>query len=176
MRYAPSTALSAACQVSRNLYQYFGASCEIAEYYPPGKPEWGPSDSGNVISILQGFTAISRSTPAHFPITISHRGIEITRLRGSDTSSTTSRVYAAEPGLGAVFLIPAPNEALELRVWGCDEEGLRQALRLIPTMTGVGQPDFVVMSAQCRSQGAAGVFAMGFFDSRWNVSLASYLS
>ena len=60
-------------------------------------------------------------------------------------------------------------------VWGVDLVGLEQAARLVPALTGVGQPDFVVMSAECRLLGHAGVYAAGFFDYSWQISESSYI-
>lgn len=78
--------------------------------------------------------------------------------------------------MGAIFLRPLLNERLELVVWGFDQQGLRQAARLVPMLTGVGQPEFVVVSQRCAWEGAAGVLAMGSFDNFWNVSEASFVS
>jgi hypothetical protein len=83
--------------------------------------------------------------------------------------------YHYEDGLAAIFLRPLHNESLELMVWGVDLVGLEQAARLVPALTGVGQPDFVVMSAECRLLGHAGVYAAGFFDYSWQISESSYI-
>ena len=81
-----------------------------------------------------------------------------------------------ETGLGAVFLRPLGNERLELVVWGADGSGLRQAARLVPTLTGVGQADFIILSKRAAWQGHAGAIAMGFFDFEWQISEGSYIS
>jgi len=52
---------------------------------------------------------------------------------------------------------------LELDVWGSDARGLEIAARLVPMLTGVGQPDFVIADKTMLEQGAGGVLAMGFF-------------
>lgn len=52
--------------------------------------------------------------------------------------------------MGALFLRPLDGERLELVVWGADVAGLEHAARLVPALTGVGQPDFVILSAKCR--------------------------
>lgn len=171
VRYAPLDVLSEALQITRNLYQYFGASCELAEY---SKSVEG---SGNVISVLQGLPSVvlksSRWEADSHPIAITDHCVEISR---NDGSSSALKHYPLEPGLGAIFLVPRPNEAVELRVWGRDSEGLGHALRLVPSLTGVGQPDFVLLRRECAWKGSAGVLAMGFFDSQWQVSRGSYLS
>ena len=171
IRFAPQVILPAACQVSRNLYQYFVASCEIAHFSRP------LTGHGNVISIVQGipsslFPASIWDAPGH-PVVITDRGVEID---GPPSSMPSKRLYPVKSGLGAVFLVGWESEALELRVWGYDSDGLHGALRLIPSLTGVGQPDFVVVRKECAWRGSAGVLAMGFFDSHWRVSEGSYLS
>ena len=88
----------------------------------------------------------------------------------------TIAIFPFEVGMGAIFLRPLPGERLELVVWGFDKQGLRQAARLVPMLTGVGQPDFVVVSRKCTSKGAAGVLAMGSFDNFWKVSEGSFFS
>lgn len=42
---------------------------------------------------------------------------------------------------------------MKLMVWGGDLAGLRHAASLAPTLTGSGQPDFVVVSDRCRWNG-----------------------
>lgn len=61
-------------------------------------------------------------------------------------------------------------------VWGFDKRGLRTAARLVPMLSGVGQPDFIVVGNESTWKGHAGIVAMGFLDYAWNVSQASYLS
>ena len=172
VRFAPRSAsvFSVASQVSRNLYQYFGASCNIAKY---SKAIQG---SGNVITILQGSPGITnlgqRWTLDVFPVAVTSSGVEIKYER---PSATFPKLYANEPGLGAIFITPRSTDVLELCIWGFDAEGLRQASRLAPTLTGIGQPDFVVFGKQSAWKGASGVLAMGFLDSQWRVSRGSFL-
>ena len=85
-------------------------------------------------------------------------------------------MFPFEVGMGAIFLRPLLDERLELVVWGFDKQGLRQAARLMPMLTGVGQPDFVIVSKRCAWKGAAGVLAMGLFDNFWKVSRGSFFS
>ena len=107
-----------------------------------------------------------------FPVAVTSSGVEIKYGR---PSASFQRLYANESGLGAIFITPRSMEVLELCIWGFDADGLRQASRLAPTLTGIGQPDFVVFRKQCGWKGASGVLAMGFFDSQWQVSRGSYL-
>ena len=76
----------------------------------------------------------------------------------------------------AIFVRPLGTGKLELVIWGADDERTWQAARLMPTLTGVGQPDFVVLSESCKWKGVDGVVAMGFFGHNWNVTRSSYLS
>ena len=170
VQFMPGSILPIASQVARNLYQYFGANCAIAEYHEPSE------DTGNVINIALGLpkSIDIKATwdQASFPITITENGIEVDSV---GQSTLSKRIYH-EPGLGALFLYPKSTEELELRVWGLDAEGLRLAVRLIPSLTGVGQPDFVIVGKESAWKGASGARAMGFFDSSWQISKGSYLS
>ncbi|EXJ60959.1 hypothetical protein A1O7_05112 [Cladophialophora yegresii CBS 114405] len=157
--------LPVAVQASRNFLQYFGADTNIvalAEYEEVLKRE------GNIITICLG-ASVPGARISHFPIQISS---------GFITLSTRDRRVIHVPlaaGMGGVWLRPLPDEKLELVVWGYDDIGLRQAARLIPTISGAGVPDFVILSDQARWKGAGGALAMGFFDHNWNISPASYL-
>lgn len=154
-----------ALQVSRNLFQYFLADTEII----CGTDD-GSSARGNVISLALGDEFPPCIRPA-FPIDlIAKQGLVLRKCEG------TSSVFKLQEGLGAIFLRPLPNERLELVIWGFDRLGLRLAARLLPMLTGVGQPDFSVVSERCAWEGAGGVLAMGFFDSLWNISNSSFVS
>lgn len=154
-----------ALQISRNLFQYFAADAEIvsSETLPL-------SFQGNVITLALG-PSLPDSPHKDHPISV-----------GPDQAITVRdsfdflRKYQFEKGLGAAFLRSLPDERLELVIWGYDEAGLRQAARLVPMLTGVGQPDFIVVSRECRWKGADGVLAMGFFDYAWKVSKASFVT
>lgn len=150
-------------QVARNLYQYFGADAEIIE-----SKDSIENQAGNIISLEIG-PIISSSLLPSYPISIEHgKGIYVHIADGD------GKLYEFEAGLGAIFLRPLPDERLELKVWGFDVEGLRQAARLVPMLSGVGQPEFVVVGRRCGWEGAAGVVAMGSFDSFWKISEASF--
>lgn len=158
-------ALEAALQVSRNLLQYYGADAEMV------LPEHhiDASNTGNVITL-----AVGKAPPSalvhNFPIQICAKGIEMRQL-----STSVLKRMPSQPGLGAAFLRPLPDENLELVLWGCDNVGLEQAVRMVPTLTGAGQPDFVVLGHDARWKGVAGVLAMGFLDHAWQISQASYI-
>ncbi len=154
-----------ALQIARNLFQYFAADSEIIDLSAAVG-----SQSGNVISVTLG--PDSAMLGSHIdPVGLDDdRGLYIRRRGGVNT------VFPFEVGMGAIFLRPLPDERLELVIWGLDKQGLRQAARLMPMLTGVGQPDFVVVSKRCAWKGAAGVLAMGSFDNFWKVSEASFIS
>ena len=85
------------------------------------------------------------------------------------------RTFHFEEGLGAIFLSPLPDCRLELVIWGIDALGLRLAARLFPMLTGVGQPDFIIVSKRCAWEGAAGALAMGPFTNCWKASDESFI-
>ena len=111
------------------------------------------------------------------PTIIGHP-IELKESLGINVRDSTGyiRSYPLEAGLGAIFLTPMTGQKLELVIWGFDEIGLCNAARLVPMLTGVGQPDFILVSKASAWKGAAGVLAMGLFDHDWNVSPASFVS
>lgn len=158
----PEEAFALASQISRNLFQYFGADSEIdvisEKLVQPGR--------GNRIVLCLGTATIVFSVSGRpDPISIDEdEGLVIQIGQGQ------SAVYNFESGLGVIFL--RPNEAgyLDLVVWGVDLAGLHNAARLVPMLTGVGQPDFVVVSKDCTWKGASGIHALGFFDIFWNIS------
>ena len=153
-----------ALQISRNLFQYFGADAEIIT----SKDILGLG-SGNTIRIELG-TIISPFQLPSYPINIEGcQGLTVRNAHGY------KKVFRFEAGLGAIFLEPLPSERLQMRIWGWDIRGLRQAARLLPMLTGVGQPEFVVVSQSCSWLGAGGVKAMGSFDSFWNISETSFM-
>lgn len=179
-----------ALQISRNLFQYFGADSQLSRECDPARRTF--SLSGRSVSVLGNVItlAIGDDLPppkyTGFPIR-SDRG----RLVFSRQPFSNSFVFAAETilspngkmcrhkykneaSLGALFLRPLQDERLELVVWGADAAGLEQAARLVPTLTGVGQPDFLVMSKSCRWRGPAGLYAAGYFDKSWQISTGSY--
>ena len=169
LHYQPDSALPIAVQISRNLHQYYGANCMIVP-----KHHTSPAD-GNVISVVIGKVDSQRSqetfmSDSGFPIEVCDKGIKIR------TRSGLERLYSGHSSLGAVFLVPRTEERLRLVIWGNDLNGAQQAARLAPTLTGVGQPDFVIIGHDCPWQGAAGVLAMGFLEHDWTVSESAYIS
>ncbi|KAL9606404.1 MAG: hypothetical protein Q9179_000424 [Wetmoreana sp. 5 TL-2023] len=157
----PIEAFSFGIQISRNLFQYFGADTEIVT---PGRSL--TSDGGNRISLLLGRPSQMPLDADHsFPIYVDKdKGLVVHNSYGRRTS------YGFEDGLGAIFLRPNAGETLEVVIWGSDISGLRHAARLLPMLAGVGQPDFVIVGKECAWQGAAGVRGLGHFDSLWNIT------
>ncbi|KAJ4314577.1 hypothetical protein N0V94_006404 [Neodidymelliopsis sp. IMI 364377] len=152
-----------ALQVSRNLHQYFKADTIVL-----GKSVASTLVHGthNVILLAVG-DSLEGAAP-DFPIQVSMAGISICDNRGREQQYDTAR--------GAAWLRPLEDERLELVLWGADDDGLRQAARLVPMLTGVGQPDFVVLSREAKWKGVEGALAMGFFDSQWQITASSFLS
>ena len=153
-----------ALQIARNLFQYFAADSEIINISAAVG-----SQSGNVISVALGPDSLALRSSSN-PIGLDDDGRLYIRRHGG-----AKAVIPFEVGMGTIFLRPLLGERLELVVWGFDKQGLRQAARLVPMLTGVGQPEFVVVSKRCAWQGAAGVLAMGSFDNFWKMSEASFV-
>lgn len=162
--YDSPPAFSVAVQISRNLLQYYAADSDI---YHVDEYEKALEAPGNVIFIASG-SPPPQSQLRDFPIQLSEETVEI-------RSRERVRSYAIEDGMGGAWLRPLPNERLELIIWGSDEVGLRQAARMAPTLTGAGQPDFVLFGKEAAWEGVSGTMALGFSDYSWNVSTASYL-
>ncbi|KAF2084762.1 hypothetical protein K490DRAFT_75704 [Saccharata proteae CBS 121410] len=145
-----------ALQISRNLYQYFSADSRIQEMSAmPVK-----SEAGNSIVVAVGVTRAGT--------------LEIT------DSSGRRKEYNTDSNVAAIFLRPASDgsggeERLELVVWAATAETLALVARLVPTITGVGQPDFVVLEPSSQWKGVEGAVAMGFFDHMWQVTATSFL-
>lgn len=167
VRHSP-LASPVALQISRNLYQYFWANTDITDDYQAAL-----ASTGNIISIAIGPDLPSSPIQGDFPIRIDEDGDVF--VRGPDGFPNLIS-NTDDLGLAAVFLRPLPNERLELVVWGSDEKNLAVAARLVPMMTGVGQPDYIVASREMLWKGLEGTLAMGFFDSRWEVSRNSFLA
>lgn len=154
-------------QIARNFHQYYGADSELVGSKEAYRKH---SHKGNVITVSQHPQTI---IPSHSRSAIrinAGKGILVCDYAGKE------RLYPFQPGLGAIFLQPLSGQRLEMVIWGFDTAGLEYASRLVPMLTGVGQPDFIIVSKACLWKGAAGVLAAGFLDHSWQVSQASYLS
>lgn len=152
-------------QISRNLFQYFAADSEIVDSTLDLS-----SRRGNVISIACGLSFRLPLTQS-YPIGVGEgERVQIRNARGKVAA------FDFEEGMGIILLKPLLGGRLETVVWGLDSQGLQQAVRLLPMLTGVCQPDFIILSRRCAWEGAAGVLAMGSFDSFWKVSEASFIS
>jgi hypothetical protein len=153
-----------ALQISRNLCQYFSADTELAA----NMSEAVNNRTGSVISVYLGThvppTPYSMGAVTH-GISVDRGRVEVTDVKGS------KHVYRSRgKGLAAIYLRHLPDERLELVVWGVDEASLRAAARLVPMMTGVGVPDFVVADSTMLWKGVDGALALGFLDENWQAS------
>ena len=159
-----SECMASALQVSRNLFQYFAADTEII-----GQTDV-PQGQFTLISIGKGRDAgwINQKTQA----------IQVSKTSGVslDKHDGTRKVYGFEDGMGVIFLCPFSDSGLELIIWGLDDCGLRHATRLLPMLTGVGQPEFIIVRKRCAWEGAAGVLAMGSFDRHWRISKSCFIT
>lgn len=162
-----------ALQISRNFFQYFAANSQIIDHCSSNSSLNQP---GNVVTLSMGHD-LPAALGDTYPIRIDQGHLVISTSRSLSTLPALRQKYIyGEPGLGAVFLRPCPDEKLELVVWGTDLDGLRLAARLVPTITGPGQPEYVVLGKRSRWEGVAGVYAAGHFDWSWQISPSSYQS
>lgn len=176
-----------ALQISRSLFQYFAADTRIVKKCssdPSVSADTFDESTGNAIIIAIG-DDLPPSKNKAYPIDVRDGKLVLSRTYGhnhleiaTDEPLRKKRHmsdYAYEDGLGALFLRPLKNERLELVIWGADLHGIEQSARLIPTLTGVGQPDFLVLSQNCPCKGHAGLYAAGHFDKFWQISHNSYV-
>ncbi|KAF2660252.1 hypothetical protein K491DRAFT_589649 [Lophiostoma macrostomum CBS 122681] len=163
IRYQENRTAHIALQISRNFHQYFYADSDIVS-----SASWDDDRTGNVITV-----AIGDAPPSlhpSFPIDVGPSGISVRDSKGR------LRMYQGDDqSVGAIFLRPLAGERLELVVWGSDMEGLSQAARLVPTTTGVGQPDFIILGTEAKWRGLEGSLALGFFGHKWEVTPSSVL-
>ncbi|KAL8696945.1 MAG: hypothetical protein Q9224_002538 [Gallowayella concinna] len=155
----PSETLFLATQISRNLFQYFGADTEVIGPDQPSRTSGG----NKIVLSLGPFNHPSSAAAQSESLRIVEgNGLVVRDVHGRFTT------YSFTQGLGAIFLRPGRGGTLELVIWGFDNLGLHSAARLVPMLTGVGQPDFVIVGKDCSWKGIAGVHALGFFDNSWN--------
>ncbi|KAF3050665.1 hypothetical protein E8E11_008558 [Didymella keratinophila] len=152
-----------ALQISRNLYQYFHADAVILGNATTTATA---NATGNVIRLAVGDGPASADSD--FPIQVSTSGASLRDSRGREQMYDDAR--------GAAWLQPLDGERLELVLWGVDYGGLAQAARLIPMLTGVGQPDFIILGEETKWKGIEGALALGFFNSQWHVTASSFVS
>jgi hypothetical protein len=166
IRYVDASYRKTAIQISRNLHQYFSADTSVLY-----DPTIGTSH-GHFITINSGECDISPCTSdVDFPIQIS---TDSGRLRIRNSNGQWARPGGSSAKLGAIFLRPTKQFGPELVIWGETEKLLEQASRLVPMITGAGQPDFIIVRDDSRWRGVDGTY-LGFFDAWWNVSKASVL-
>ncbi|KAK4990732.1 hypothetical protein LTR50_002268 [Elasticomyces elasticus] len=170
VRSSAETTKHIALQISRNLCQYFAADTVLTNMSSAAET------TSNIVTVAMG-AIMPAGLLEHFPIRVWESKEEQmpTCLEVRDDMGTR-RCYRLGNGLAAIFLRPLPDEGLELVVWGEDESSVAVAARLVPMLTGVGQPDFIVMDKRMFWKGVDGVLAMGFFDHWWNVSRNSVFS
>ncbi|KAL4801538.1 hypothetical protein BDV18DRAFT_148781 [Aspergillus unguis] len=173
----------AALQISRNLLQYFAADTHITSQCSL----LNTSSPGNIITLSVG-NELPDSLSRVYPVRVADRHIILQKgcllvpgslngqLDPDSRRSCDSHIFDHEAAMGALFLRPMDNERLELVVWGTDIDGFEQAARLVPTLTGAGQPEFVILGKSCRWKGHAGLYAAGHFDKFWQISAGSYIA
>lgn len=152
-----------ALQVSRNLHQYFHADAVI---FGSATSTAVANATGNIIHLAVGDGPASADPD--FPIQVSTSGASLRDSRG--------RAQLYDDARSAAWLQPLGGERLELVLWGVDDAGLAQAARLVPMLTGVGQPDFIILGEETKWKGVDGALALGYFDSQWQVTASSFVS
>jgi predicted esterase len=160
-----------ALQISRNLNQYFAADTVITNNYS----EAIERSESNIITIAGGTDLPPTFDGYQHPIKVFNDTLEIIDTH-TDLPANGIRRYTPANGLGAIYLRPLPNERLELVVWAVNQTSLDMIARLVPLMTGTGQPDFVVADSTMLWKGVEGVLAAGWFGRRWEVTRNSYFA
>jgi hypothetical protein len=154
-----------ALEVSRTLHQYFYADAELVE------GDTDDASNGNKITISVGDQGTTHLCTNDFPISICASdtdGATVISLLARKPHKFAAKFFSTAGEVGAIFLRPS-DERLELVVWGSTARILAQVARLVPMMTGTGQPDFVIMDRSAAWRGVDGC-ALGFFDARWEIS------
>ncbi|KAF2016421.1 hypothetical protein BU24DRAFT_422761 [Aaosphaeria arxii CBS 175.79] len=164
IRHHGSHTIHTALQVSRNFHQYFYADSVIAS-----SNSTDDNGRGNTVTVVEGHD-VPPGLHENFPISISASTVSVTDSKGR------IRKYGGASDVGAIYLRPLEDERLELVVWGSSAEALSRAARLVPMMTGVGQPDFVILGDSAAWRGVEGALALGFFDHWWAVTTSSVVS
>ena len=153
-----------ALDLSRNIFQYFGADTEIIRSNREHQ-----ADKGNVVYL--GFPEVSTAhSETRFPIILDENNDLVLVLHDG-----YEKKFRSETGIGAIFVIPLEgSERVGIVIWGSDEDNFRRAMRLFPLRTGVGQPDFIILGPESAQKGIAGALALGFFDSEWQITRYSF--
>lgn len=149
-------------QVARNMLQYFKADSAILTPHTHAN-----AGKGNTIVVGIG-DSIRDFQREGSPLEVGSEGVEIAKTDGE-----VVRYEVDQDGLGAIFLMPSADQSLKLVVWGVDADSLQVAARLVPMVSGAGQPDFIVTSRRMLSEGAGGARAMGFVDGQWRIQAAA---
>jgi len=168
--YLKPEAFPLAVDISRNFHTYFYADSQISGSLPVDLP----AHSGNRITL--GLSTAFPEAREPWPFAIRLTSVNPYRLSVKNHEGFWHDITATEGSLAAIWVEPLSEERVHLMIWGEDIEGLKQAARLVPTITGVGVPDFVILDGKTKWKGAEGVLAMGFFDSFWNITASSFIA
>jgi hypothetical protein len=154
--------LPLALQISRNFNTYFGADTELVL-----RPNHTQGQYYNAHSIVLAIGNSDPHPPADnsFPIRVSSTNSNHLEFR---SKQGYWRNLAPKEAQGSIFIRPGPNEGLEIVVWGSNLEMAEQAARLIPMMTGTGQPDWIVCRKEMMWKGLEGC-DLGWFDAWWQI-------
>jgi hypothetical protein len=177
LAYHGNDSFSTALEVARNLHTYFYADAELVD----GNAIH--TSIGNQITISVGNDIPTYLCTEDFPISLcanddGTKGSVTLSLRALHPPAKTFKLDSGQIEAGAIFLRPISSslgETLELVIWGSDTTMLSQAARLVPMMTGTGQPDFIVLDRSAAWRGVDGT-SLGWFDAWWEMGRGNCLS
>lgn len=150
-----------ALQVSRNFNTYFGADTEIITNKTD--LDFQHHNQHSIILFVGDSLPLAEAQDS---ITICD-SFDGSHLKFRLANGLWLKLAPAEPQ-ATIFLRPGPLEGLEIVVWGSDLGMVEQAARLLPMMTGTGQPDWIVCRKEMMWKGLEGC-DVGWFDAWWQI-------
>jgi len=152
--------LPLAIQTSRNLNTYFGAESEILTMSDLNDPAYSSEDWPLTFLVT---LAIGGALPPH----PTHPFRFTTTLERQSGKGWQPMVQANEPH-AAIYLRPNAVHDLELVIWGSNLAMAEMAARLMPMVSGTGQPDWIVCRKEIAWKGLDGC-EVGWFDAWWKI-------
>ncbi|KAL6233900.1 hypothetical protein BDW75DRAFT_231609 [Aspergillus navahoensis] len=168
-----ANAVEMALQISRNLLQYFAADSSIERHC--GSLAAGCPGNAIFVSLGNELPALVSSS---YPVPVADARIILYSCfpvpGGLDgpTDPASSKNFGQhtvkhEPAMGALF--PRPPSWLCGVPFDC-----LQALRLVPTLTGAGQPDFMVLGGSCPGRAMRDAMLLATLTGSGKISAAFY--
>ncbi|KAF2672220.1 hypothetical protein BT63DRAFT_191683 [Microthyrium microscopicum] len=155
-----------ALQVSRNLNNYLAANTDIKT--PSSGNRSTPNGHKITLALGSELPPVDFQFPegVEFPVRVSPRNSSHLEFR-----SPSGRWRPAVPDqgeVGAIFLRPSKQHGLELVIWGSNLGLAEQAARLVPMITGTGQPDWILCQKEMKWKGLDGC-EVGWFNAWWEI-------